>query len=173
MLIVDAHLDLAYNAIRGRDVLLPASRQPADEEGIPSVGLPDLRAGSVGLVAATLFCEPARDKKPGYANPQEAYAMAWRQMQWYLRRHDDHTLGLVTDPSQLPGEKTDGNLRAIILMEGADPIRTPDDVPFWFSAGVRIVGLAWKRTRFAGGTGAPARSAPKAWNWSAHSTRRA
>jgi membrane dipeptidase len=40
-------------------------------------------------------------------------------------------------------------------MEGADPIRTPAEAQFWFEAGVRIVGLAWKRTRYAGGTGAP------------------
>ena len=44
MLIVDAHLDLAYNALRGRDVLRPAAEQAADDEGIPTVGLPDLRA---------------------------------------------------------------------------------------------------------------------------------
>src|SRR5260370_1328235 len=50
MLIVDAHLDLAYNAVRGRDVLRPAREQTADAEGIPSVGLPDLRAGNVGLI---------------------------------------------------------------------------------------------------------------------------
>jgi membrane dipeptidase len=40
-------------------------------------------------------------------------------------------------------------------MEGADPMRTPDDVPWWFERGLRMIGLAWKRTRYAGGTGAP------------------
>jgi membrane dipeptidase len=40
-------------------------------------------------------------------------------------------------------------------MEGADPLRSPDDVAEWFDLGLRIVGLAWERTRFAGGTGAP------------------
>ena len=33
-------------------------------KGIPSVGLPDLRAGGVGLICATIFCEPAADGKP-------------------------------------------------------------------------------------------------------------
>jgi membrane dipeptidase len=32
---------------------------------------------------------------------------------------------------------------------------TMDDVQPWFDAGLRIVGLAWKRTRFAGGTATP------------------
>jgi membrane dipeptidase len=40
-------------------------------------------------------------------------------------------------------------------MEGADPIRSPADVETFFNGGVRIVGLAWKRTRYAGGTGNP------------------
>jgi membrane dipeptidase len=42
-----------------------------------------------------------------------------------------------------------------MLLEGADPIRTLDDVADWFKAGLRMVGMAWKRTRYAGGTGAP------------------
>ena len=52
MLIVDAHLDLAYNALRGRAALRPAIEQQPDEEGIPSVGVPDLHAGGVGLICA-------------------------------------------------------------------------------------------------------------------------
>jgi membrane dipeptidase len=49
----------------------------------------------------------------------------------------------------------------ILLMEGADPIRSPDDVRLFHDAGVRIVGLAWKRTRHAGGTGAPGPLTPE------------
>ncbi|MGB7157424.1 MAG: membrane dipeptidase, partial [Tepidisphaeraceae bacterium] len=44
---------------------------------------------------------------------------------------------------------------SILLLEGADALRTTDDVKPWFDAGLRIVALAWKRTRFAGGTAAP------------------
>ena len=79
MQIVDAHLDLAYNALRGRDVTRPAAQQATrDTDGTPSVGLPDLRAGGVALVCATIFCEPARcnfistnaaDKYSTVANP--------------------------------------------------------------------------------------------------------
>jgi len=46
-------------------------------------------------------------------------------------------------------------LPAIILLEGADPLRTPADVEKWFSAGMRLVGLAWRKSRYAGGTGNP------------------
>ena len=40
-------------------------------------------------------------------------------------------------------------------MEGADALRSPDDVAEWFDAGLRILGLAWQRTRAAGGTDNP------------------
>ena len=40
-------------------------------------------------------------------------------------------------------------------MEGADPIETPSQLGAWTERGVRIIGPAWGRTRYAGGTGAP------------------
>ena len=46
-------------------------------------------------------------------------------------------------------------------MEGADPIRTPAEASEWFSSGVRIVGPAWQRTRYSGGTRAPGPLSPE------------
>jgi membrane dipeptidase len=46
-------------------------------------------------------------------------------------------------------------LPCIILMEGADAIGSPAEVARWFAAGVRMVGLAWRQSRYAGGTGHP------------------
>jgi membrane dipeptidase len=166
-MIVDAHLDLAYNALRGREVLRPAREQTGDPEGIPSVGLPDLRAGGVGLICATIFCAPAAPKEPGYKTSDEAYAMAMDQLAWYHRgakgeisfvmRSED--LSLDADPAlSPPGQSPQGgptSIKSIILLEGADPIRSPDDLPIFYNSGVRIVGLAWRQTRYAGGTGMP------------------
>ena len=154
MLIVDAHLDLAYNALRGREVLRPAREQTADHEGIPAVGLPDLRAGKVGLICATIFCAPDDPKERGYKNAEEAHAMAMDQISWYRQAADAGEVQFVAERSQLP-TSTSHRLPAIILLEGADPIRAPADVPVFRDAGVRVVGLAWRRTRYAGGTGAP------------------
>jgi membrane dipeptidase len=157
MLIVDAHLDLAYNALRGRDVTRRAADQTtADNDGTPSVGLPDLRDGRVDLICATIFCEPVKSGPGGYKTPDDARSIALQQLAWYRRQVDAGLLELVTQPSQLPhpGARP-ATQQAIILMEGADPLRTPDDVPEWFDAGLRAVGLAWKSTRMAGGTGEP------------------
>jgi membrane dipeptidase len=153
MVIVDAHLDLSYNALRGRAVLLDAERQTPDEDGIPSVGLPNLRRGGVSLILATIFCEPSLNGKPGYTNAAEAAAAGWDQMHWYQEQHRAGELEIVRTRSELaaPSER----LKAIILIEGADPILGAPDVKRWYDAGVRAVGLAWRRTRAAGGTGAP------------------
>jgi membrane dipeptidase len=47
-------------------------------------------------------------------------------------------------------------IKVIILMEGADPIRSPEHARLWFERGVRIVGLTWAMgTRYAGGNAQP------------------
>ena len=42
-----------------------------------------------------------------------------------------------------------------ILMENADPIIEPRQFADWYERGVRIVGPAWKMTRYSGGNGEP------------------
>jgi membrane dipeptidase len=170
MLIVDAHLDLAYNALRGRDVLRPAAEQVGDAEGIPSVGLPDLRAGGVDLICATIFCAPDSPKESGYRNSEEAHAMAMAQLGWYRQQAEAKELTLVetagdiprnTGVPPVPSIQHGRDARVTVephahnQQEGGDPIRSPEDVQLLFDLGVRIVGLAWKGTRYAGGTGVP------------------
>jgi membrane dipeptidase len=157
LFIVDAHLDLAYNALRGREVLSPAAKQtPGDvkEDGIPSVGLPDLRRGSVGLVCATIFCEPLNAKGEGYKTADEANAEARRHVEWYREQFEAREMKLVSGKSDMP-RAAGREIATILLMEGGDPLRNEKDVEWFWEAGVRLVGLAWKRTRHAGGTGAP------------------
>jgi membrane dipeptidase len=176
MFIIDAHLDLAYNAVRGRDLMLPARQQTPDDAGTPAVGLPDL-AGAA-MICATIFCEPASARGPehGYRGPDEANAMGLAQLQWYLEQKQAGRMKIVTAAADVPqpasGHESEisdlksqiSNLKsqisspplpAILLLEGADALRGEDDVAAWFAAGLRIVGLAWHRTRLAGGTGEP------------------
>lgn len=160
MFITDAHLDLAYNALRGRDVLRPADEQTPDGEGIPTVGLPDLRAGGVGLVCATIFCAPAIGDQPGYRTPDEARSAGLAQLEWYQHQERDGNFRFVRSKDDLPRVTSGGGggarpVTALLLLEGADPLRSPADVAEWHAAGLRAVGLAWKGTRYAGGTGVP------------------
>jgi membrane dipeptidase len=156
MLIIDAHLDLSYNALTGQDVLRPArERKPTGPE-IPTVGLPDLRDGGVGLICATIFTEPSINGSRGYRTADEAYVQGQQHLAWYQQQESVGHFRFIKSPSDLNGiEVPTSAQNAILLMEGADPLRTPADLEPWFAAGLRIVGLAWKQTRFAGGTGDP------------------
>jgi len=166
--IIDGHEDLAYNAVvLRRDLTQPVSRirvvegeQPAHGDGVATLSLPALRAADVRVVLATLFATPARAAKhgqPGYRTPEEAYRQATDQLDYYHRLHDAREATLIRTRQQLEAVIA-GNAPLpglIILMEGADPLRAPDDLAEFVEKGVRIVGPAWHGTRYAGGTGEP------------------
>ena len=152
-MIVDAHLDIAWNAISdGRGFLAP----PAPGY---LVSRPSLIAAGVGLVFATLYTAPARAERAMrtrfvYENAHEAHIMAVAQVNYYR----SCGLQMIRDRSELAayaGGWRKGRLAAVMLMEGADPIETPAQLGAWTGMGVRIIGPAWGGTRYSGGTGAP------------------
>jgi membrane dipeptidase len=151
--IVDAHLDIGWNAISdGRGFLQP----PAPGYLVSRSAL--VGAG-VGLVFATLYTAPARARRSMrtrfvYETPHEAYVMATAQANYYRACG----LELIRNQAELAAYARGwrkGRLAAVLLMEGADPIETPAQLGAWTDRGVRIVGPAWGRTRYSGGTGAP------------------
>jgi membrane dipeptidase len=172
MFIVDAHLDLAFNALRdGRDVRLPldelrrAEGTPEKARGTALVTLPELRHAGVGLVFGTLFAAPATygSFKPGeplvYTNPEEAFRVAMDQLDYYHRLADELAyIRLVTGLASLDevvashGDNNDQKLLGIVpLMEGADPVREPEELEQWYERGLRFIGPAWDDTRYAPG----------------------
>ena len=154
MLIVDAHLDLAYNTTRNRDPRQRAEIQPVAENEIATVGFPNLIEGNVALVCSTIFCAPGGYGHGGYTNADEARTQALQQLKWYQSVIDEGLFRFVRRRSEVPRE-TGKTINGILLLEGADALRSPADVREWFDQGLRIVGLAWRRTRMAGGTGQP------------------
>lgn len=177
MFIVDAHEDIAYNALVGaRDLRVSVADKrkqiPNDNaqgrEGLATVGLPDLLQGEVGLVFGTLFASPARSAfggnlRQGYTTPQEAETQGRAQLDYYRRVADeDERVKLIYTRGDLDaqlthwqGETSKRRVGIIVLMEGADPIVKPDDAKRWYDDGVRMVGLSWSQSRYAGGTRAP------------------
>jgi len=170
MFIVDAHLDLAYNAlVKGRDPRLGVARIRAQEQppgkDIATVGLPEMHQAGVGLVFATLFVSPSStpfEREPNemtYDTPQQAHQMAQAQVDYYRRLVDeDETLRLVTDRAGLEevvrSHGDDGGrplLGFVLLMEGADCIREPEEAELWYERGVRLIGPAWDDTRYCAG----------------------
>src|SRR5712691_8083916 len=152
-MIVDAHLDIGWNAISaGRGFLQP----PAPGY---MVSRSSLIAAEVGLVFATLYTAPARARRSMrtrfvYESPHEAHIMAMAQVNYYR----SCALDLIGTRAELAAYARcwrKGRLAAVMLMEGADPVETPAQLGAWTERGVRIIGPAWGRTRYAGGTGAP------------------
>lgn len=179
MILVDGHLDIAFNRLCfGRDPRESARDVRAREDaGAPQkwrgqcmVGLPELRAGRVAVICATLFAPRARDWKDsgldgdlGYETGEEAEAVALRQLDVYREVSGEgegyrriETARDLTDVLAGWEDGATGDVGIVPLMEGADPIVRPADAGEWFRRGVRLVGLSWRGTRYAGGTGEPA-----------------
>jgi membrane dipeptidase len=153
-LIVDGHLDLAYNAlVDGRDYTRSALAIRADEAGGPietsngrcMVGLPELLAGDVRLIIATLFALPrseAGQGECGYVNQYGAHEQALAQLGIYRRwAAEVDEIDLVQTAADL--ERPEGRVGVALLIENADCIRTLADVELFYEAGVRIIGPAW------------------------------
>ena len=177
-LIVDAHQDLAWNALTwGRDYTRSVSATRALEQNGPAVteqgstllGLPEYLAGNVAVICCTLFTAPLRSKEHAwdviaYSNAQEAHSQCARQLDYYARLVDGcPQFTLVRGRADLEkvlatwngGDPAHRQVGLIPLMEGADAIREPQEAEWWMERGVRLIGLSWYGTRYAGGTKEP------------------
>ena len=168
-IIIDSHQDIAWNKIAlNRDFLESVAEKrareganPAHGEGQALVGFPELIAGNVRVVFATIYVAQARPDREGwgkvYHTPQEAHDQGMEQIAYYSMLAMDPRVSLITTRSDLDRviESTEPKVGLVLLMEGADPIIAPEQTPEWYDAGVRIVGPAWSQTRYSGGTRAP------------------
>jgi membrane dipeptidase len=166
-LIVDAHQDIAFGALAyHRDFRSSVLEKRAKEGerpqgGLATLGLAEALRGNVRVIFSTLYAAPAdaQGRYPGrsYSTPQEAEQLALEQLNYYRMLAQDSRIALITSQTDLERlvSSPEPMLGLVLLMEGADPIVRPEDARNWFALGVRIVGPAWHRTRYSGGTGAP------------------
>jgi membrane dipeptidase len=176
-LVVDAHEDIAWAGLAlGRDYLRSARETRQREEGTEAarrngqcmLGLPEWLEGRVAVICGSVYLTPraagVMDWDPqSYADEEEAYRRANEQLDYYER------LAERSEQVRLVGSRAD--LEAVLAswagdtpqvgiipaLEGADPIRRPEDVEHWHRRGVRLVALAWAAgSRYAGGNRAPA-----------------
>jgi membrane dipeptidase len=176
MLIFDAHLDLAWNALDwNRDLLLPVveirrrereARMTDKGRGCNTVSFPELRRGKVAIFIATLL---ARLLRPNlvpaiqrYGSMEAAYAAAYGQLAYYRALEQRGALRWIKDWPALNAhvraweDDEDGiqPLGFILSMEGADPVLMPEQVEEWWDAGLRIIGPAhYGVSPYAHGTG--------------------
>lgn len=166
-LLIDGHLDLAYNVGLGRDLTLPLDRLREADPLAPSqrvtVTLPELAAAGLRVCFATLYAAPQTPGHPGYTDHAGARRQALAQLDTYRRWQDEGRVRLLGSRQEVRAHLAAeaAPLGLALLMEGADPVRDPDDLAFWHAAGVRVIGPAWGATRYAGGTDAPGPLTPE------------
>jgi membrane dipeptidase len=178
MLIVDAHLDLAMNAIEwNRDLTRPIDEIRAREAGLTdkpdrgkgTVSFSEMRRGGVGLCVATQiarYVAPDSDLQ-GWNSPEQAWAMTQAQLAWYRAMEERGELVQIRDRAGLDRHVSDGtNTRQpaansqkpsaigyILSLEGADSILTPAHLERAYGQGLRAVGPAhYGPGRYAHGT---------------------
>lgn len=173
MIVIDMHLDLAMNALNwNRDLRKTVHQIRQDEAGMTqkgraggTVAFPDLRAADMAICSATLL---ARENPNGttsldFRAPEMAYGFAMGCLAYYRQLEAEGICRILADyPSverhlaSWEADRARAPLGFIISMEGADPIVSPDQVPQWYAAGLRIVSLVhYGVSRYAHGTGAP------------------
>ncbi len=176
MLIVDAHLDLSWNALQGnRDLLRSAYTIRTQEVGTPgkgraqgTVAFPDMRQGRLAVSVVTLFARCTGRPAPhsDYASPTQSYGVAQGQLAYYRALEHEGHIRIIKNRANLDShiahweawEKTGSDdtppLGFVISMEGADPILNPDQLEEWVGGGLRLLGLThYGPGRYAGGTG--------------------
>lgn len=183
MIAFDAHLDLAWNALDwNRDLFLTVEQMRAQENATSSlefkargkntVTFPELRKGKVCIFIATLLARLFRPNlMPAiqrYSAMEAACAAAEGQMAYYrwLERQgrlrwikdwpslEQHVNDWITSDATPQGPPASLPLGMILSMEGADPVLKPEDVQWWYDAGLRIIGPAhYGVSPYAHGTG--------------------
>ena len=168
-LLVDAHLDLSWNALSfDRDLTEPVEQINAREQGMTdsparghaTVSLPEMRRGKVAVCLGTLLARARSESRPrqgplrislDYRSPRAAYGIAQGQLAYYRQLEQEGHLALLATAEGLQAHwqrwvSADSAAGAgqpplglILAMEGADPIVAPEQAEAWFRQGLRAV----------------------------------
>lgn len=173
--IIDAHLDLAMNAIEwNRDLRKPVLEIRKMEDGMTdkldrgkgTVALPELRKGNIGLVVATQIARYVESGStlPGWNSPEIAWGITQAQLAWYQAMEEqgemiqinnreslDNHIAIWLDNSIPSSEKPIGY---ILSLEGADSLVNLSYLEKAYDYGLRACGPAhYGPGRYAAGTG--------------------
>lgn len=173
-LIIDAHLDLAMNAMEwNRDYTksveeirsLESKLTDKADRGNGMVCFPELRKGNVGIVVATQIARYVTPDNPlpGWRSPEQAWAHTQGQLAWYRAMEDAGELRPITNLADLERHLTlwndgapnhDKPIGYILSLEGADSLTTVQHLERAYEYGLRAVGPAhFGPGRYAYGTG--------------------
>lgn len=175
MFLIDAHLDLAMNAMEwNRNLRLSVQEIRVSETDMTdkpdrakgTVSLPALRQGNIGLVVATQIARyvgPESTLK-GWHSPEQAWAQTQGQLAWYHAMEAAGEMRQIKDQQGLEehlsywNQDPNGSHKAIgyvLSLEGADSLITLDHLHIAYGYGLRAVGPGhYGPGRYANGTDA-------------------
>jgi len=161
MLIFDAHLDLAMNALEwNRDLTTSVVEIRKREDGMVdkpdrgknTVSLDALRKGNIGICVATQIARFSKKTNPlpGWNSPQQARAQTQGQLAWYREMEAIGEMIQITNPIQLDAQidlwNQDSNKKKpigyILSLEGADSIVSLEHLERSYEQGLRAIGPA-------------------------------
>ena len=160
MFILDAHLDLAMNALEwNRDLTWTVEDIRHSELGMidkpdrakNTVSLDAMRKGNIGLCVATQIARYVKKGSdlPGWNSPQQAWAQTQGQLAWYKAMEDLGEMTQITNLEQLNSHQNlwkncsdKKPIGYILSLEGADSIVTIDYLEKSHEQGLRAIGPA-------------------------------
>ncbi len=159
MLIFDAHLDLAMNALEwNRDLQWSVSKIRESEKGMTdkpdrgnnTVSFDAMRKGNIGLCVATQIARYVHKDNPlpGWNSPHQAWAQTQGQLAWYKAMEEVGELtpitNLATLNAHLENWENSGSEKKpigyILSLEGADSIITIEHLERSYEQGLRAIG---------------------------------
>ena len=179
MLIVDSHIDIAYNAIEwNRDLLQSITKIRESEacmaqkgRGLNMVNYEEQRRGEIGLFFVTVGCRVASMGKrfSGVRNQDIAYAKCRGELAYYRLMESKGVLRQIRNDQDLEVHLEDWErnpsstpLGFILTMEGADGIVSPEQISEWWDEGLRVVSLChYGVSSYSHGTQAPGGLTPR------------
>ncbi len=172
MLIFDAHLDLALNAVDwNRDLRQSVDDIRAQERALEmtqkgrcngTLSFPELRQAGVAICLTTLLARQEKEinHEMGWITPEACYAMAHAHLAYYRAMERAGWMRMLKSREQLTahleayrGAPDTTPLGFVLTMEGADPVLTPDTIDEFYDHGLRAIGLThYGGNRYGGGT---------------------
>lgn len=171
MLVIDGHLDLAFNALSlNRDLTRSVFEIREAEVGVPgkgrgagTVAFPEMRRGEVGVCLATVLSRLITDGvSESYSSSAISYGVGQGQIAYYRVLEKRGFVRIIEDLEAVEAHIMEWResygenapLGFVISMEGADAIADPANLGTWWKDGLRVLSIVhYGANAYAHGTG--------------------